>query len=149
MVIAARSRSVNGPWENCPHNPILRTKSDAEQWWSRGHATVVEGPGGRWHLVYQGYKNGYRTLGRQTLLESIEWVADGWPQALVGDLSRPLSMPRRAAPCTGPHDCSPLTQMVGDRAYEISVEMELTGDVQGGLLLFFNDRLFFGMGYGA
>jgi len=38
---------------------------------------------------------------------------------------------------------------VGDRAYEISVEMELTGDVQGGLLLFFNDRLFFGMGYGA
>ena len=39
--------------------------------------------------------------------------------------------------------------MEGDRAYEISVEMELTGDVQGGLLLFFNDRLFFGMGYGA
>lgn len=25
MVIAARSRSIDGPWENCPHNPIVRT----------------------------------------------------------------------------------------------------------------------------
>ena len=191
MVIAARSRSVNGPWENCPHNPILRTKSIDEQWWSRGHATAVEGPGGRWYLVYHGYENSYRTLGRQTLLEPIEWTPDGWPRALGGDLSQPMPMPGKgggmhgiarsddfAAPAfgtrwsfygagpdeamraaigkgaltlkgkgEGPQDCSPLTQMVGDQAYEISVEMELQGEVEGGLLLFFNDRLFFGMGH--
>lgn len=191
MVIAARSRSVNGPWENCPHNPILRTKSDREQWWSRGHATAVEGPGGRWYLVYHGYENGYRTLGRQTLLEPIAWTDDGWPRALGGDLSQPLPMPAKSggthgfarsdgfdAPAFGtrwtfygpgpdeaaraalgggaltlrgkghgPQDASPLTQMVGDRAYEMSVAMVLEGDVEGGLLLFFNDRLFFGMGH--
>jgi xylan 1,4-beta-xylosidase len=24
MVIVARSRSIHGPWEDCPHNPIVR-----------------------------------------------------------------------------------------------------------------------------
>lgn len=191
MVIVARSRSVHGPWQNCPHNPVVRTTSDSEQWWSRGHATAVEGPGGRWYLVYHGYENGFRTLGRQTLLEPIEWTADGWPRALGQDLSRPLPMPHKIGGVngiarsdsferlsfgtrwtfyspgknevaravvsngtltlkgkgTGPHDCSPLTQMVGDHAYEISVAMNIIGDAEGGLMLFFNDRLFFGMGH--
>jgi xylan 1,4-beta-xylosidase len=39
-----------------------------------------------------------------------------------------------------------LTQLVGDRAYAIEVEVELVGAAQGGLLLFFDDRLFLGMG---
>jgi xylan 1,4-beta-xylosidase len=52
-----------------------------------------------------------------------------------------------AAKGTGPHDCSPLTQLVGDHAYEISVQIEVVGAAEAGLLLFFNDRLFFGMGH--
>jgi xylan 1,4-beta-xylosidase len=47
---------------------------------------------------------------------------------------------------SGPGDCSPLTQQVGDRAYEVQVELELVGKATGGLLLFFDDRLFLGMG---
>ena len=94
MVIAARSASIHGPWEHCPHNPLVRTTSTAEPWWSRGHATLVEGPAGDWWMIYHGYENGYRTLGRQTLLEPIEWTADGWFRALGGDLSRPLPKPR-------------------------------------------------------
>ena len=77
MVIAARSRSIHGPWEHCPHNPIVRTPSADEPWWSRGHASLVEGPAGDWWMVYHAYENGYRTLGRQTLLEPMEWTADG------------------------------------------------------------------------
>lgn len=190
MVIASRSRSIDGPWAHCPHNPIQRTKTAAEMWWSRGHATCVEGPGGRWYMVYHGYENGYRSLGRQTLLEPIEWDEDGWFRAVGPDLSQPLLKPagmalphglarsddfrtpslgtrwglyasapeeaRRVAFAdgslalrgkgTGPHDCSPLTQQVGDRAYEVSVELELSGKPTGGLLLFFDDRLFLGMG---
>jgi xylan 1,4-beta-xylosidase len=97
MVIAARSRSVHGPWENCPHNPLVRTTSVDEPWWSRGHASLVEGPGGDWWMVYHGYENGFRTLGRQTLLEPMEWTADGWFRATGGDLSRPLPKPRGGA----------------------------------------------------
>lgn len=63
MVIAARSHSIHGPWEHCPHNPLVRTLSDAEPWWSRGHATLVEGPAGDWWMVYHAYENGFRTLG--------------------------------------------------------------------------------------
>jgi xylan 1,4-beta-xylosidase len=52
-----------------------------------------------------------------------------------------------AATGAGPNDSSPLVQTVGDHAYEVSVSMELDGEVEGGLLLFFNDRLFLGMGF--
>ncbi len=94
MVTVARSRSVHGPWEHCPHNPIVRTGSASEPWWSRGHASVVEGPGGDWWMVYHGYENGFRTLGRQALLEPIEWTKDGWFRAKGGTLDRPLPKPR-------------------------------------------------------
>ena len=190
MVIAARARTLDGPWENCPHNPIVRTRRETERWWSRGHATGVEGPDGRWYLVYHGYENGYRSLGRQTLLEPVEWSADGWLRATGGDLSQPLPRPGGvagphglaasddfSAPAfgtrwsfygagpdevgrarvgngaltlagkgSGPNDCSPLTQVVGDHAYEITVDCEVDGTAQGGLLLFYDDRLFLGMG---
>ncbi|HXG81642.1 MAG TPA: family 43 glycosylhydrolase, partial [Sphingomicrobium sp.] len=96
MVIAARSKSIHGPWEHCPHNPLVRTRSKGEPWWSRGHASLVEGPAGDWWMVYHGYENGFRTLGRQTLLEPIEWTSDGWFRAKGGDLSRPLPIPKGA-----------------------------------------------------
>jgi len=94
MVIAARSRSIHGPWEHCPRNPLVRTISEAEPWWSRGHATLVEGPAGDWWMVYHAYENGFRTLGRQTILEPIEWTDDGWFRATGGDLSYPLAKPK-------------------------------------------------------
>jgi xylan 1,4-beta-xylosidase len=98
MVIAARSRSVHGPWEHCPHNPLVRTRSAEEPWWSRGHATLVEGPAGDWWMVYHGYEAGFWTLGRQTLLDPIEWTDDGWFRALGGDLGKPLPKPRGGRP---------------------------------------------------
>ncbi|WP_179948195.1 family 43 glycosylhydrolase [Luteimonas chenhongjianii] len=93
MVITARSRSIHGPWENSPHNPIVRTVSRDEPWWSRGHATIVEGTDDRWWMMYHGYENGYWTLGRQALLEPIEWTDAGWFVAKGGDLGQPLAKP--------------------------------------------------------
>ena len=93
MVIMARSRSLDGPWENCPHNPLIRTQSAAEKWWSRGHATLFEGPGGQWCFIYHGYENGYWTLGRQALLEPVTWASDGWPRPVGGHLSKAIRKP--------------------------------------------------------
>jgi beta-xylosidase len=142
-------------------------------------------------MVSHGYENGYRTLGRQALLEPIEWTEDGWPVAPARDLGAPLPLPRlgaqpTAVPApsddfadpawgerwvfdnpgpheqsravfgdglvlagkgTGPADSSPLTTWSMDRAYEVEVELELSGEAVGGLLLYFNDRLFYGMGW--
>src|SRR5882757_2222687 len=98
MVIAARSRSIHGPWENAPGNPLVRTQSASEKWWSRGHATVFEGPNSTWWMIYHGYENAFWTLGRQTLLDPIEWTPDGWFAHLGGDLSRPLPKPTTGRP---------------------------------------------------
>lgn len=194
MVTVARSRSIHGPWEDCPHNPIIRTWNPQDTWLSRGHATLVEGPDGQWWAVYHGYENGYYTLGRQTLLEPIRWDKDGWPHAMGADLSKPLAKPcggavgphglalsddfsslslgtrwrfynqapdegARArlveggleldAKGSGPQDCSPLTHLVGDHAYECTVSIDMDEGAEAGLLLFFNDRLFLGMGCNA
>ncbi len=94
MVIVARSKSLDGPWEDAPNNPIVRTEDRNEKWWSRGHATAVEGPDGDWWMVYHGYENSYWTLGRQCLLAPITWTEDGWIEAGGGDLSKPIPMPK-------------------------------------------------------
>lgn len=78
MVVVARSKSVHGPWENSPYNPIVHTYSPNDNWWSKGHGTVIDDVNGNWWIVYHAYANGYYTLGRQTLLEPIEWTKDGW-----------------------------------------------------------------------
>lgn len=71
MVVAARAKSLMGPWENSP--PIT-------PWCIR---TAPRTTGGRratarWWMVYHAYAKGYHTLGRSTLLEPVEWTADGW-----------------------------------------------------------------------
>jgi beta-xylosidase len=42
MIVSARSKSLEGPWENSPYNPIVRTKHRSETWWSKGHGTLVD-----------------------------------------------------------------------------------------------------------
>jgi beta-xylosidase len=100
MVVAARSKTIEGPWENSPYNAIIHTKSASERWWSKGHATLVEGPDQRWYVVYHAYENGFYNLGRQTLLEPVEWTADGWFRATGADVAKPIPMPASTA---GPH----------------------------------------------
>ncbi|WP_323012824.1 family 43 glycosylhydrolase [Devosia sp.] len=98
MVIVARARSIHGPWQNHPRNPVVRTRSLAEKWWSRGHATLVSTPDGQYWALYHGYENGFWTLGRQTLLAPVSWSDDGWPEFGGGDLSTPLLAPLPASP---------------------------------------------------
>lgn len=78
MVVTARSKSPLGPWENSPYNPIVHTYSADDNWWSKGHGTIVDDVNGNWWIVYHAYANGYHSLGRSTLIEPIEWTADGW-----------------------------------------------------------------------
>ncbi len=192
MVIAARSKSINGPWQQHPRNPLVRTTSTDQKWWSRGHATLVEGPAGDWWGVYHGYENGFWTLGRQTLLAPVTWAKDGWFDFGGGDLSKPIAKPKggqaqvhgralsddfstdhfgsqwnffkpspdeasrisRAdrtlilkATGTAPKDSSPLTFIVGDSAYEIECDIEIDANTRAGLLLFYDQQLYCGLGF--
>ena len=78
MAICARAKDIYGPWENSPYNPIVHTYSDIEKWWSKGHGSLVEGPDGQWWIVYHAYENGAYFLGRQTVMEPVEWTEGGW-----------------------------------------------------------------------
>ncbi len=78
MIVAARSKSPLGPWENSPYNPIIKTYSRSERWCSKGHGTLFEDHKGDWWMVYHAYEKDFYNMGRQTLLEPIEWTADGW-----------------------------------------------------------------------
>lgn len=94
MVVVARSKSINGPWENSPYNPIVRTEENDEHWWSKGHGSIIDTPEGDWFIVYHAYENGYVNLGRQTLMEPLEWTEDGWfrvPEGIKAD--QPIKKP--------------------------------------------------------
>jgi len=78
MVVSARSRNPLGAWKNSPFNPIVHTWSRSEKYWSKGHGTIFSDSAGRWYIVYHGYENGFYALGRNTLIEPIEWTKDGW-----------------------------------------------------------------------
>lgn len=80
MVASARSKTPVGPWENSPYNPIVHTYSATDNWWSKGHGTLIDDVNGNWWIVYHAYAKGYHTLGRSTLIEPIEWTQDGWYQ---------------------------------------------------------------------
>jgi len=77
-VVSARSKSPTGPWENSPYNPIVHTWSKNEKWHAKGHGTLVEDRDKNWWIVYHAYEKDYYTLGRQTLMEPIEWTQNGW-----------------------------------------------------------------------
>ncbi|WP_430201708.1 family 43 glycosylhydrolase [Paenibacillus lautus] len=95
MAVSSRSRTPWGPWEHSPYNPIVHTESRDEPWWSKGHASLIDSPNGQWWMVYHAYAGGFHSLGRQTLLEPIEWTSDGWFRAaegregLIGEYDRP------------------------------------------------------------
>lgn len=108
MVIVARSRSLDGPWENHPNNPIARTESAEEAWWSRGHATILDAADGSWWMVSHGYERDCRSLGRQCLLEPIQWTDHGWPVAPAADLA--AALPKL------PGECAPLQPLSDDFA---------------------------------
>jgi beta-xylosidase len=98
MSVVARSTSPLGPWENSPYNPLIHTYSADEAWWSVGHGTLVSTPDDRWYFIYHGYRKGFQTLGRHTLMEPIEWTSDGWPRASLGARrNEPMSAPMGVA----------------------------------------------------
>jgi xylan 1,4-beta-xylosidase len=84
MGIIARSKSLEGPWENSPHNPIVRTWEQDEKWVRQGHGTLIDDIEGKWWFMYTGYEKGYENLGKQSLLLPVEWTNDGWPVIAKG-----------------------------------------------------------------
>jgi alpha-N-arabinofuranosidase len=81
--IMVRSRSPFGPFEVCPHGPILgHKKRTGHPIQATGHADLVDLPNGETWAVFLAVrpKNGrHHHLGRETFLAKVTWSDDGWP----------------------------------------------------------------------
>lgn len=82
-VTIARARSLEGPFEAAPHNPILSHRSLHHPVQNTGHADLIELSDGTWAAVYlgvrpRGQSPSFHVNGRETFLAGIDWV-DGWP----------------------------------------------------------------------
>ncbi|UBV42336.1 glycoside hydrolase family 43 protein [Deinococcus taeanensis] len=88
-VTLARSRSLHGPYEVHPDNPLI-TAVDAPDLpvQKAGHASLVSTPDDQWvmaHLCGRPLSpRGACPLGRETALQAIEWPPGDWPRLAQG-----------------------------------------------------------------
>lgn len=83
METIARGPTPWGPFEPCPHNPILSNRSRGRGLQCTGHGDLVEDHTGRWWMVFLatrpvGYPPAHH-LGRETCLAPVTWDSNGWP----------------------------------------------------------------------
>jgi xylan 1,4-beta-xylosidase len=79
----ARGPQPYGPFEPCPHNPILSHRSTSHPVQNIGHVDLVRTPDGQWAAVHlgarpRGSSPGFHVLGRETFIVGVDWL-DGWP----------------------------------------------------------------------
>lgn len=188
MIVVARSKSIDGPWENDPDNPLIRTYEDSEKWWSKGHGSLIDDPEGNWWIVYHAYENLFTNMGRQTLMEPIEITPDGWLKAPTGTaieqpIRKPVASEKAAdrrnflnefrvgldwkyyknydpdrvmvkdhvlamkAQGATPAESAPLMFVAGARSYEFSAKINITDDVNAGLVIYYNADFYVGISF--
>ncbi len=83
-VVIARSPRPFGPFEPCPHNPVLTHRGRrGHPIQATGHADLVELDDGSWWAVCLGIRpqsGRHHHLGRETFLAPVTWSPDGWPR---------------------------------------------------------------------
>jgi len=99
-VCLLRSREITGPYESCPHNPIITSCTQEFEMrpeinyamtdlynpdvviQKAGHGSLVETQNGQWyiaHLCGRPVMPQKRcVLGRETAIQQVEWTQDGW-----------------------------------------------------------------------
>lgn len=84
MITLSRSKSPWGPFEGCPHNPILTNRNKAPYIIQGiGHGELVTGPDGNWYLPTLGFRQihtwmPFHHLGREVFLTPVSLTEDGW-----------------------------------------------------------------------
>lgn len=80
----ARAKSLLGPWEKYPGNPVL---THTKQWKCPGHGTPVE-KDGKFYFLYHAYDTKSHVFtGRQGLLMEFTFTPDGWIKFLPSETS--------------------------------------------------------------
>jgi len=81
----ARSKSIYGPYQSNPSNPIFTHIDEIAQSnpiQGTGHGDFVQAHDGSWWIVFLGFRPQsllHHVLGRETLLAPVRWDANAWP----------------------------------------------------------------------
>jgi xylan 1,4-beta-xylosidase len=97
-VSLARSKSITGPYELHPQNPIFSaTDFPQEVLQKTGHADLVETQKGECYAVYLTGRplteRGRCPLGRETVIEQVEWRSDDWLYSVTDSKTTRLLVP--------------------------------------------------------
>lgn len=90
--VVLRSQSIFGPYEDCPHNPIISSANKPDCPLQRaGHIQIMEDKNQNWYMAHLCSRpvDGYSILGRETAIQNIEWTEDGWYQLSANDTATP------------------------------------------------------------
>ena len=193
MVIAARSKSIHGPWENCPAQPagahhrraremvvarprhagrrtraatggasITATKTRTGRSAARRCSTASTGPttagSASRARIFRPPIPKPAKLANQThgIALSDDFSKDKfgiqWAFYAPGENERArVAYEDGALVLAGkgdsPSNCSPITCITGDQAYRCEVEIEVEGAATGGVLFFYNKRMYCGLGF--
>jgi xylan 1,4-beta-xylosidase len=86
-ITTLRARSLAGPWESDPGNPAMFSTDNGARFEGPAHGTLIDTPkGDQWFITYHAHEPGFYSLGRQVLMEPIEWTADGWWKPVGGKM---------------------------------------------------------------
>ncbi|WP_127530247.1 glycoside hydrolase family 43 protein [Paenibacillus kobensis] len=84
MVTYARSKSLHGPFEPYPHNPVLTNRNlGGYEIQAVGHGDLIQDQGGNWWIFHLGFRQigkwiPYHHLGREVFLAPVTFREDGW-----------------------------------------------------------------------
>ncbi|MFW5985391.1 MAG: glycoside hydrolase family 43 protein [Halanaerobiaceae bacterium] len=97
VVTMARSRSLTGPYEVHPENPVLTSRNDPQlELQKAGHADLVETKSGEWYMVHLCSRplsqKGACPLGRETAIQKVVWK-DNWLYLAEGGRNPSLKVP--------------------------------------------------------
>ncbi|MBS3933594.1 MAG: glycoside hydrolase family 43 protein [Truepera sp.] len=97
-VTIARSRTITGPYEVHPDNPLLTAHGRPELALQKaGHGSLVQTQSGEWYLAHLCGRPleplGRCNLGRETALQKLEWNDGDWPRIAGGGNVPRLEVP--------------------------------------------------------
>ena len=84
MITLARSDSPWGPFENCPHNPVLTNRNKAPYIIQGiGHGDLIQDKNVEWHILCLGFRQlhlwmPFHHLRREVFMVPVRFGEDGW-----------------------------------------------------------------------
>lgn len=99
--LLARSKSVYGPYESFPNNPLIAQYNTKSINHHQGHGKLIQAPDGEYYMTVisqrrepgigvSGQPSPISQCGRETSLYPMEWTSDGWLRVKGVDIKKGL-----------------------------------------------------------